>query len=170
MVWSQQAIDRYRRFVGTYVSEYKDPIDCADLALASLVDFAAQSRLPVRLKYYSGSWKWYQFRPDRDSAVKFKNTVLIMLGALNVIDNTKPVTLAEAKPGDMVMTKWSPSLGHTRIIYQTRFDSGRRDYEITWYQGNLPPVVPERRIGYLSEITNVYGGSPRKWNFVQFDA
>ena len=38
-----------------------------------------------------------------------------------------------------------------------------------WYQGNLPPVVPEKLTAYFSEIVNVYGNAPRRWKFDQFD-
>jgi hypothetical protein len=89
-----------------------------------------------------------------------------MVGALNVIDNTKSLQIADAQPGDLIMMKWNPSLGHTRIIYEIKKDGSK--YKVIWYQGNLPPVAPEKREGYFSQIANVCGNRPRRWNFAQF--
>jgi len=43
-----------------------------------------------------------------------------MLGALNVIDNTKSIQVADAQSGDLIMSKWNASVGHTRIIYEIK--------------------------------------------------
>ena len=116
--WNQTMIAEFQAFARGYVSTYNSKIDCADLAIASLVDFAAVNKLPVRLKFYGNrQWKYYEFNPDKDNAKKFKKKAMTMLGALNVIDNTVEVPLSSTKPGDLLMSKWSNVLGHTRIIY-----------------------------------------------------
>lgn len=169
MPWDRGKIDAYHVYAKTYVSNYGQKIDCADLAIAALVSFAEKESLPVRLKYYSGGWKWKTFTPGETNAKDFKREAMRDLGALNVIDNTKPVAVNAAKAGDLVMSKWSPTLGHTRIIYSVKYDSSLKKYEVIWYQGNLPPVVPEQKTDYFSNISGVFGGTPRRWNFAQFD-
>lgn len=167
--WTADKIEQYHEYAKTYIESYNLKIDCADLALAALIDFAGLRRLPVRLKHYAKGWKWKVFDPEKGNANRFKGDALLMLGALNVIDNTVGVLIEQAKAGDLIMTKWSGTLGHTRIIYGVRLDEKVRKYEVTWYQGNLPPVVPEKRVDYFDNIGNVYGNSPRRWNFAQFD-
>jgi len=168
MPWDEKAIKGYHEFAKSYVSTYTNKIDCADLALAALVDYADKKELPVRLKYYKGGWKWFTFDPKEDKASAYKKNVMTMLGALNVIDNTKSISLDNAKPGDLIMSKWSGTLGHTRIIYSTTTDKKAGNTEVTWYQGNLPPVKPEKKTDDFSAIDGVYGGTPRRWNFDQF--
>lgn len=187
MPWRKSEIDGYHAHAKTYVSSYKNKIDCADLAISTLVDYAGQKRLPVRLKYYSGGWKWLEFDPasigidakdPRKSASElqkytknFSNNAMVKLGALNVIDNTKPILIGMAKAGDLIMSKWSSTLGHTRIIHSvTPITVDKKiKYKVIWYQGNLPPVVPQVKTEYFSTIGGVYESSPRRWKFEQFD-
>ena len=98
--------------------------------------------MPVKLKYYDGGWKWLNFDPSSDKGSTYKKKAMQMLGALNVIDNTKSIALHLAKPGDLIMSKWSSTFGHTRIIYSTQLDKKSGETSVTWYQDNLPPVVP----------------------------
>ena len=147
----------------------KNKIDCADLAISSLVDYAAKEKLPVKLKYYDKGWKWLNFDPSSDKASTYKKKAMQMLGALNVIDNSKSIALHLAKPGDLIMSKWSSTLGHTRIIYSTQLDKKTGETSVTWYQGNLPPVVPVKKQENFSSINGVYGGTPRRRNFDQFN-
>ena len=60
MPWNQAAIDGYHLFIPDYVAGYKQKIDCADLALAALIDYAASKSLAVRLRYpKDGKWEWF---------------------------------------------------------------------------------------------------------------
>lgn len=171
MPWTKAAIDGYATFSRAYVSGFAEPIDCADLALSALVDYAAANRLPLRLRYFAkGKWDWYTLPAGSRSAASFKDNALRMLGALNVIDNTRKIAIETARAGDMIMTRWSPSLGHTRIIDRIAFDPEAGDHRVVWYQGNLPPVVPQRRTGLFARIDNVFENAPRRWRFSQFDA
>lgn len=169
MPWDKKAIEKYHSYAETFISTYKNKIDCADLAIELLIEFASGNELPVRLKYYSGGWKWYTYKPDVDNATKFKTKAMKMLGALNLIDNTKSISIGVSKPGDLIMTKWSGSLGHTRIIHSVLLEPKTKKYRVVWYQGNLPPIVPEKRTEYFSEIDHVFGNTPRRWKFEQFD-
>jgi hypothetical protein len=170
--WTPDVISAYQIFAKSFISSYAQKIDCADLALASLVEFAYPKELPVKLKYLSGgSWKKYDSTTDA-SMEHFEKEVRQNMGALNVIDNTLSIKLAAAAPGDLIMTRWTASEGHTRIIYEiTPVDpaSPSSDYNVVWYQGNLPEVIPQRRESLFSAIDHVFGDSPRRWNFHQFD-
>ena len=169
MGWTNNDIARYHQFAKQYISTYSGRIDCADLAIAALVEFASKNKLPVKLKYYQGGWKWMNYNPSVDIAAKFKSTAMKMLGALNIIDNTEAISIGAAKPGDLIMSKWSSSLGHTRIIYSIDYAPKEKDYEVVWYQGNLPPVQPEKRTDMFSNIEGVFNDRPRRWSFVQFN-
>ena len=171
MPWTKAAIDGYASFSQTYVTSFTEEIDCADLALSALVDYAVANRLPVRLRYFAkGTWDWYALPAGGRKGAAFKRNALRMLGALNVIDNTRKIAIDSARAGDFIMTRWSPTLGHTRIIDRIAFDQAAGDYRVVWYQGNLPPVVPQRRTGLFAGIANVYENAPRRWRFSQFDA
>lgn len=169
MPWDSTKVGAYQRYAKSYISSFNTRIDCADLAIATLVDFAAKKKLPVKLKYYSSGWQWMEFNPNTMDAKNFKQSAMRQLGALNVIDNTKPISIGLAKAGDLIMSKWSRSLGHTRIIYSVTHDAKRKKYEVVWYQGNLPPVKPEKKTDYFSNISGVYGDQPRRWKFDQFN-
>jgi hypothetical protein len=171
--WTPDVIHAYQIFAKDFISSYAQKIDCADLALASLVEFAYPRSLPVKLKYLAGgSWKKYDSATDPEM-MHFEQVVRQNMGALNVIDNSLGIRLADAAPGDLIMTRWTPVEGHTRIIYEIKAidpSSKATDYNVIWYQGNLPEVIPQRRESVFSKIDHVFGDSPRRWNFHQFDA
>lgn len=169
MPWTNDKINSYHSYAKSYISSYNSKIDCADLAIATLVDYSAKEGLPVKLKYYNQGWRWLKFDPASDSTKDFKTKAMRMLGSLNVIDNTKPIAVGSAKPGNLIMTKWNPTLGHTRIVYSIKHVPRDNKYEVIWYQGNLPPVKPEKKTDYFSNISNVYDEIPRRWKFEQFN-
>lgn len=169
MGWTQNDIASYHQFAKHYISTYGERIDCADLAISALIVFASRNKLPVRLKYFQSGWKWMDYNPSKDNATKYRNNAMRMLGALNVIDNTKPISIGSAKPGDFIMSKWDSSMGHTRIIFSINYKVEEKDYNVVWYQGNLPPVKPEKRTDLFSKINGVYDRKPRRWNFEQFN-
>jgi hypothetical protein len=169
--WTHEKTFAYRQFAKKFIATYDKEIDCADLALASLVEFAYDNKLPVRLKYYDGGWKYYESAKEPKKEA-FRKLVMRNMGALNVIDNSHSINLDEAGPGDLIMTKWDSRLGHTRIIYEIAKASlapDATDYKVVWFQGNLPPVVPQRREALFSTIQNVFGNKPRRWNFDSFE-
>lgn len=170
--WTYDKIFAYGLFARKFISGFGNEIDCADLALTSLVEFAYDNSLPVRLKYYaSHGWKAFESASE-PSKEAFKRLVTRQMGALNVIDNSHGVALSDARPGDLIMTRWDSRLGHTRIIYEikaTKSPRGAADYDVTWYQGNLPPVIPQKRQAIFSAIEHVFDGRPRRWNFSYFD-
>jgi hypothetical protein len=66
MGWTNNEIARYHQFAKQYISTYSGRIDCADLAIAVLMEFASNNKLPVTLKYYQGGWKWMNYHPSID--------------------------------------------------------------------------------------------------------
>lgn len=169
--WTHEKIFAYRLFARRFISGYAGEIDCADLALTSLVEYAYGDALPLRLKYYDHGWKTYDSvaHPDKE---EFKRLVTRNMGALNVIDNSHAIPITDAAAGDLIMSRWDSRLGHTRIIYEITpifGESGAPDHDVVWYQGNLPPVVPQRRQAVFTSIEHVYGDKPRRWSFDAFD-
>lgn len=167
MKWTNEIKTKYHEFARGYVAAYNQKIDCADLAISALVEFASKENLPIKFKYYDKGWKWIAFNPSHDDVQDFKKRAMLMFGALNVIDNTVGIPIAIARPGDFIMSKWNNTLGHTRVIHSVT--PVKDKFKVIWYQGNLPPVKPERREDIFSNIYGVYGHQPRRWNFEQFD-
>lgn len=172
--WTESRTLAYAEFAKTFVETYNSKIDCADLGLLALMRFAAENGLPVKLKYWShGAWGSYDAGSDAfSSAAQFERTVLENMGALNVIDNTVPIAPDQLRPGDFLMTKYDSTLGHTRVVTESSCPTQKcDDPSITWYQGNLPPVLPQKRTGSLSGISGgqlSLGQVPRRWNFGAF--
>lgn len=166
MVWTSEKQVKYQQFAKHYISTYSTKIDCADLGIAALVDFSKKEKLPIRFKYYSSGWKWINYSPSSDNADDFKTNAMRMLGALNIIDNTKKVPIGASRGGDFIMSRWNNSLGHTRVIHTVT--PVKDKYKVVWYQGNLPAVIPEKREEFFSNIQGVFDKQPRRWNFEQF--
>jgi len=168
--WDAEQVQAYSSFMGGFISSYDEEIDCADLGLKGLIGFASENQLPLSLRYRSdGDWRYYDAASDDfDSVAQYEKTVLTNMGALNIIDNTSAVGPSELRAGDFVMSRWSSTLGHTRVVYTLQYDLETGDTGITWYQGNLPPVVPQRRTADLSDIdpgTLPSSEATRRWDF-----
>lgn len=173
MGWSTKQQQAYSSFMHGYVRGYSEPVDCADLALAGLATFAGQNGLQVRLFDYEKKPKrWLEFDPAAGDWRRYKRWITSELGAINVIENSRAIKLRDTRPGDLIMTQnhGGGSTGHTRIVTSLQWEDGATDPLVEWYQGNLPPVVPERREALFSTILNVYGASPRRWRFDQFSS
>ncbi len=174
-MWTQEAIKKFHAGSTAYIEDKfvkkKAKIDCADLALEYLLDFARENNLPVSLRYYSGtSWETYVVKPKQQNFDSTKAYVKRNFGALNVIDNTEPIDLSNTNSGDLIMSKWSGRLGHTRIIVSVKPGAVNANREVTFYQGNLPPVVPEKktqRFG-LIDFGQLKDKRPRRWKFASF--
>lgn len=97
--------------------------------------------------------------------------MLEQLGAINVIENSRKIELNEVRSGDLIMhenTLGGGYTGHTRLLVSAKYDPDKRDYYLVRYEGTLPPVIPVLKEGWFKELDDVYGGSPRRWNFGQF--
>lgn len=174
-LWDEATQLKYSRFMLEFTQQFGEPIDCADLALRGLIEFADRERLPVRLFYFGKvqgrtKRKWYSYKPGQDK-VRIANLLMQQLGAVNVIDNTALIPAAELRPGDMIMTRFQDigSTGHTRIVIKSIYDEDQRDWLVAWMQGNLPPTIPVEKEEYFREIPRDRGiPQPRRWRFQQF--
>jgi hypothetical protein len=173
--WNDQNIEAFLKGSTEYIEENfvkpQKKIDCADLALSYLVDYAVANELPVTLMYWAeGGWKYYTVPADAGNAEPYKDWILDNLGALNVIDNSEAIDASDTKEGDLIMSKWSGSSGHTRIVVSSQVVESGTDYIFTFYQGNLPPVVPEKKTQMLSTIDfgELEDKRPRRWKFASF--
>lgn len=172
--WSTQDQIDFSSFFPRFGAEYSTPVDCADLAIDALITFAGQKRLPVRLFDFDGpghSKRWLSYDPRRDDWQSVRARLMEQLGAINVIENSREIELAKVRAGDLVMHEnvgGGGYTGHTRVLISATYDRGRGDYLVRRYEGSLPPIVPDLEEGWFSEIDNVYGGKPRRWNFGQF--
>jgi hypothetical protein len=145
-------------------------IDCADLAIEIWIRFGDRHGVPVSFRVWdstgrrwltaaragvhttTGSIRVRSFA-STDAFVKW---VQINLGAQGLIGNTFAVTGGHrrAVAGDVFLWQWRnnrtgrlAATGHTQILDSvTRRAGGPMTDRIVVYQGNLPPVVPERRI------------------------
>ena len=133
--WTYEKTFAYRLFTKRYISGYAGEIDCADLALVSLVEYAYENALPLKLKYYDHGWKTYDSasHPDKE---EFKRLVTRNMGALNVIDNSHAIPITEASAGDLIMSRWDSRLGHTRISARSPRSPARAAPPITTWSGS----------------------------------
>jgi hypothetical protein len=174
-LWNAEVQEKYSRFMVDFAKSFDQPIDCADLALKGLIEFASDQRLPVRMFYFGkvgGRTKrrWIGYKPGDD---RQRAAALFMrsFGAANVIDNTAQIEAAALKPGDLIMTRFQDvnSTGHTRVIIRSVFDDKQRDWLVAWMQGSLPPIVPQEVEMFYGEISTERGvPTARRWRFNQF--
>jgi hypothetical protein len=175
LLWDAEVQEKYSRFMVEFAKGFDKPIDCADLALRGLIEFAHDQRLPVRMFYFgrvAGRTKrrWIGFKPGDDKE-RMANLFQRNFGAANVIDNTAQIEPAALKPGDLIMTRFQDvdSTGHTRVVIRSVFDDKQRDWLVAWMQGSLPPIVPEEVEMYFGEIPTERGiPTARRWRFEQF--
>jgi hypothetical protein len=173
--WSTQDQIDFSAFVPKFASEYDSEIDCADLAIDALITFAARNSLPVRLFDFDNPppnrKRWLTFDPRIDDWQTKRSFMMQQLGAINVIENTQAISLNMARAGDLILHENPDGIrytGHTRLLVSAHYDPRQLDYRIVRYEGDLPPVVPRLINGWYKDIDNVFGNSPRRWNFGQF--
>jgi hypothetical protein len=172
-MWSDSDQQHYSEFMADFVKNYDKPVDCADLAIIGLVEFAAQSSLPVRLfDFDERPRRWFDYAPGETDKDQYIARTREELGAVNLIDNTVPIHVADLRGGDLILSELpqEDSTGHTRIVTQATFDSGIDDWVIDWYQGTLPPARPSPRHFPFRQMPNPHNVrlQPRRWNFAQF--
>lgn len=174
-MWSATVIEKFHNGSSRYIEDTfinaKVKIDCADLAIEYLLDFARHEKLPVGLRFYTGKkWDTYTVKPEQKNFASAKTYAKRNFGALNVIDNTVAIDWSDAKAGDLIMSKWSGSLGHTRVIASLTLGKDKKSGNVTFYQGNLPAVVPVKKTQKISDIDfgKLDDKRPRRWNFKKF--
>lgn len=175
VLWNAEVQEKYSRFMVTFAQGYDQPIDCADLAIRGLVEFAHEQQLPVRLFYFGKVGRrlkkvWLGFKPG-DNKERAARMLQLSLGAANVIDNSEQIEPAALRPGDLIMTYFPDvgSSGHTRVVIRSVFDDKQRDWLVAWMQGSLPPIVPQEVETFYREISTERGvPTARRWRYRQF--
>ena len=170
-----------RSFSRTYVRNMirrGRTIDCADLAIEIWIRFGVQYGVPVSFQVWdSTNRRWLtatrtgvHTTRGRTRVRSFASTDAFVtwvqrnLGARGLIGNTFAVTGGHrrAVAGDVFLWQWrsvrtgrlAPT-GHTQILDRViRGPGGPMTDTITVYQGNLPPVVPQRRTAPASFFYN----------------
>lgn len=173
--WSTQDQLDFAAFVPGFARDYATEVDCADLAIDALITFAARKRLPVRLFDFDNPRpnrkRWLTYDPRSDEWPAKRAFLMQQLGAINVIENSRAILMNEVRAGDLIMHEnafGGGYTGHTRVLISARYDPRQQDYRIVRYEGTLPPVVPVLKEGWYKDIDQVFGNSPRRWNFGQF--
>jgi hypothetical protein len=159
-----------RRFSRSYVRgmiRRGARIDCADLAIEIWIRFGERYGVPVSFRVWdSGRRRWLTadragVRAGRTFVRRFPTTAAFVrwtqsnLGAAGLEDNTFAVAGGHrrAVAGDVFLWRYRhnvtgrrASVGHTQILDRVQQGpSGPMSDRIDVYQGNLPPVVPQRR-------------------------
>lgn len=113
-------------------------LDCADVALHNLIDFLAATGRRGAMKIYDHGPKYID-SADFRSKEEFTRFVLHNMGALHVIDNMKPVLLANKVRGPQDLEKIQP--GHTRMkVHIPRVTAGRHRKGVP-EMGHTEPIV-----------------------------
>lgn len=191
--WNTNFEKKYGDFAAPYLRAYKQKIDCADLALACLVEFAYGNDLPLRFFYYNRGQKI-----PMDSQ-KFKKDVyrLLLKSQLNahgVIDNTREIKLRDARPGDLLMTqrptprpwedvdpndpeKQRERMGRSRIVISVAYNRAKpKKSKIAFLNASYPPIIPIEETEPYENFTQKGDDldpaavhSLRRWNYVFFN-
>ena len=151
-------------------------LDCADLSINMLCEFAAEHGLPVEWRvYYPPEKRFVTFTSsDRQfaSPAAFTAWSQHFLGAMNLADNTYPIDYATWASGDMVLMDWNqtdvaPNF-EGRTVWHT-YLVGVPDERI--YYGNMDDNLPlpvtsttsPATLERVREHPDRYGESPRRF-------
>jgi SH3 domain-containing protein len=168
--WSEARANRH--------AEERTKLDCADLSIALLCEYAAINKLPVSWRaYYPAERRFVTFtNSDKQfkDAESFRLWSQHFLGAMNLADNTYAVTYDDWAGGDMVLMDWnqsdeSPNFGDDREVWHT-YLVGKPDEVI--YYGNISSgnalavtrVTGGSRMDMVRNHPDRYGYSPRRFS------
>jgi hypothetical protein len=151
-------------------------LDCADLSINMLCEYAALNGLPVEWRvYYPPEKRFVNVRntdAQFDSAESFVAWSQHFLGAMNLADNTYPITYDAWAGGDMVLMDWNQDPEYPNFEGRTVWHTyliGVPDERIYYgnMDNNLP--LPVTSTSSASTMTRVrehpdrYGLSPRRF-------
>ncbi len=152
-------------------------LDCADLSIALLCEYAATYGLPVVWRVYHAPTRRFVEVSNEDrqfsSPKQFQAWSQYYLGAMNLADNTDPVSYEEWAGGDMVLMDWNqtdqaPNF-EGRVVWHTYLIGVPG--EVVYY-GNINDgqPLPVTRVTSGSRLQMVvdhpdrYGESPRRFS------
>jgi hypothetical protein len=168
-LWSKERTD-------TYVED-RTKLDCADLSIALLCEYAAINNLPLSWRvYYPAERRFITFdNTDKqfESPEHFQEWSQWFLGAMNLADNTYAIDYETWAGGDMVLMDWNkteewPNFGD-REVWHT-YLIGVPD-EVIYYgneDDNLQPTPVTRvtsgsRMQMVHDHPDIHEDSPRRF-------
>lgn len=155
-------------------------LDCADLSIDLVIEYAALNGLPIEWRvYYPAEKKFITFRnTDRqfDQAADFSTWSKWFLGAINLADNTVPITYDQWTGGDMVLFNWNQDPAEPNFPGRTVWHTylvGDPSQSLIFYgnmNGGAPlPVVSTTSPSTMERVLthpDRYGASPRRYRFM----
>lgn len=167
-VWAKQRSDKHVKD--------RTKLDCADLSIALLCEYAALNKLPLSWRVFHAPKRRFVTIHASDkqfaSPEAFSRWSQWFLGAMNLADNTYAITYDEWAGGDMVLMDWnqseeSPNFGE-REVWHT-YLIGVPDKVI--YYGNISNgnalavtrVTSGSRMKMVREHPDRHGYSPRRF-------
>lgn len=191
--WSDPAAGPNDRSRGSFAYAYREwalerarqherdrtALDCADLSIDMICEYAATNGLPIEWRvYYPPERRFVVVRntdAQFDTPADFSRWSKHFLGAINLADNTVPITYDEWTGGDMVLMNWNQSEVEPnfpgRVVWHT-YLIGVPDGLI--FYGNIDagtplPVVSTDAAYTLERVRehpDRYGASPRRFAFM----
>lgn len=169
--WSEKTIADYRAYAAMRAKVLfcsLETLDCANFCLQILIEYAADSGLPVCLRGNAGDDNHDQTFRSRDDTwsdkTAFMDAVLLGIEVKELIDasissnvkgddfhNTSPIALHDLQSGDMLahlseapIGKRAGTWGHMQLVVSSTLGTDRADGVPTYgaaeiYQGNLEP-------------------------------
>lgn len=171
-VWALERADQH--------AEARTKLDCADLSIHMLCEYAALNKLPLSWRvYYPAERRFVTFSNTNrqfSSPEEFQRWSMHFLGAMNLADNTYAISYDEWTGGDMVLMDWNQSdespnfegrtVWHTYLI-------GKPD-EVLYYgnisNGNPLPVTRVTggsRMDMVRNHPDRHGYSPRRYRVLR---
>jgi RHS repeat-associated protein len=151
--WDATDNKRFADFAYKRAQEYMDKgtkIDCADLAMSILVEYASSNGLPLELKSGDGKTTFNSNSDEFTSTSQFKTAVKTGLGAKDIGANTFEVPKPQRHVGDLIILT-SPAK-HIALINSTNKNAPN-----ALIYGNLrggQPTVPEATTDW-SDYTSI---------------
>ncbi len=157
--------------------------DCADFSISLLITYASDNGLPVPLRVYFSSLRRFISVSSEDagwrSAAHFDDWARWHLGAMNLADNTVPVTYETWRAGDMVLMDWNQTESSPnfpgRVVWHTYLvgEPGETAYYGNLSGGQPTPIAKLTSVsqirGRLIEHPDRHGLSPRRWRFLNVE-
>ena len=102
--WNENDGAAFAKYVETKIKDYEGKkLDCADLAVALLVDYASENGLSLQLTTADGKTTFDSNSDDFTSTNQFKRSAQQGLRAIDISANTYTVEKKDAQSGDMVI-------------------------------------------------------------------
>ncbi|MBS4042284.1 MAG: RHS repeat-associated core domain-containing protein, partial [Chitinophagaceae bacterium] len=102
--WNEDDAAAFASFIQTKIKDYEGKkLDCADLAVALLVDYASANGLSLQLTTTNGKKTFDSNSDDFTSTKQFKSSAQQGIFAKDISANTNTVDKKDAQAGDMVL-------------------------------------------------------------------